>query len=85
MRKLRKSGAVDQHGNVVTIPRLPSVSGANKPRGWNRWSPAEKVEHLLRLSLDHRREYISWPADELDPYRLCRADAGHPRRCHGRR
>jgi hypothetical protein len=52
MRKLRKTGAVDQEGNLITIPRLRSVTGANKPRGWNRWSAAEKVEHLLRLSLD---------------------------------
>jgi hypothetical protein len=52
MRKLRKTGAVDQDGNLITIPRLPSVTGANKPPGWNRWSAAEKVEHLLGLSLD---------------------------------
>jgi hypothetical protein len=31
MRKLRKTGAVDQDGNVITIPRPPSVAGANKP------------------------------------------------------
>jgi hypothetical protein len=50
MRRLRKTGAVDQDGNIVTIPRLPAVAGANKPRGWKRWSPAEKAEHLLGLS-----------------------------------
>jgi hypothetical protein len=70
MRKLRKTGAVDQDGNVVTIPRLPSVAGSNKPPGWNRWSPAEKAEHLLGLSLDRMHEYLSWPADDLDPHRL---------------
>ena len=70
MRRLRKTGAVDQDGNVVTIPRLPSVAGSNKPPGWNRWSPAEKAEHLLGLSLDRMHEYLSRPADELDPYRL---------------
>jgi hypothetical protein len=70
MRKLRKNGAVDQDGNVVTIARLPSISGSNKPPGWNRWSPAEKAEHLLGLSLDRMHDYLSWPADELDPYRL---------------
>ena len=70
MRKLRKTGAVDQDGNFVTIPRLPAVTGANKPPGWNRWSPAEKAEHLLGLSLDRMHEYLSWPADDLDPYRL---------------
>jgi hypothetical protein len=70
MRRLRKTGAVDQDGNVVTIPRLPSVAGSNKPPGRNRWSPAEKAEHLLGLSLDRMHEYLSWPADDLDPYRL---------------
>jgi hypothetical protein len=70
IRKLRKAGAVDTGGNVVTIPRLPSVTGAHKPPGWNRWSPAEKAEHLLGLSLDRMHDYLSWPADGLDPYRL---------------
>jgi len=70
MRKLRKTGAVDQDGNVITIPRLPSVAGSNKPPGWKRWSPAEKAEHLLGLSLDRMHEYLSWSADDLDPYRL---------------
>src|SRR5215469_3819773 len=70
MRKLRKTGAVDQDGNIVTIPRLPSVAGSNKPPGWNRWSPAERVERLLGLSLDRMHDYLSWPADGLDPYRL---------------
>jgi hypothetical protein len=70
MRKLRKTGAIDQDGNVVTIPRLPSVTGANKPPGWNRWSAAEKAQHLLRMSLDRMHDYLSWPADDLDPHRL---------------
>jgi hypothetical protein len=70
MRKLRKTGAVDADGNVVTIPRLPSVTGPDKPPGWNRWSAAEKVEHLLGMTLDRMHDYLSWPADGLDPYRL---------------
>jgi hypothetical protein len=71
MRKLCRTGSVDADGNVVTIPRLPSVTGAHKPPpGWNRWSAAEKVEHLLGMSLDRMHDYLSWPADGLDPYRL---------------
>ena len=70
MRRLRKTGAVDENGNLVTIPRLPSITGANKPPGWNRWSAAEKAQHLLDMSLDRMRDYLSWPADELDPHRL---------------
>jgi hypothetical protein len=70
MRKLRKTGAVDADGNVVTIPRLPPVTGTHKPPGWNRWSAGEKVEHLLGMSLDRMHDYLSWPANGLDPYRL---------------
>ena len=70
MRKLRKTGAVDEHGNLVTIPRLPSVTGANKPPDWNRWSAAEKAQHLLGMSLDRMHDYLAWPADDLDPHRL---------------
>jgi len=70
MRKLRKMGAVDPDGNVVTIPRLPPVAGADKPAGWERWSDAEKVGHLLGLSLDRMHDYLSWPPDNLDPHRL---------------
>jgi len=82
MRKLRKTGAVDQDDNVVTIPRLRSVTCSNKPPGWNRWGAADKVEHLLGMSLDRMHDYLSWPADDLDPYRL--AAQTHPRRRDGR-
>jgi hypothetical protein len=70
MRKLRRIGAVDQDGNAVTIPRLPSVAGADKPPGWARWSPATKVEHLLGMSLDRIHDYLGWSPHELDPHRL---------------
>jgi hypothetical protein len=46
MRNLRKTGAVDENGNLIAIPRLPSVAGANKPSDGNQWSAAENVEHL---------------------------------------
>ena len=70
LRKLRKTGAVDQDGNLITIPRLPAVAGGNKPPGWSRWSAAEKAQHLLGMSLDRMHDYLSWPADDLDPHRL---------------
>ena len=70
MRRLRKTAAVDQDGSVVTIPRLPPVAGTDKPAGWDRWSDAEKVQHLLGLSLDRMFDYLSWPPDNLDPHRL---------------
>jgi hypothetical protein len=33
MRKLRKTGAIDEHRKLVTIPRLPSVTGASHAVG----------------------------------------------------
>jgi hypothetical protein len=31
---------------------------------------SKKVEHLLGMSLDRMNDYLSWPADGLDPCRL---------------
>jgi hypothetical protein len=72
LKRQHKLGAVEPAtGEVVTIPRLPLVSGrAGKPPGWNRWSPAEKVEHLLGMSFDRMHDYLMWPADQLDIPRL---------------
>jgi hypothetical protein len=68
-KRQRKSGAVEPAtGEVVTIP--PVSGRAGKPPGWNRWSPAEKVEHLLGMSFDRMHDYLAWPADQLDMHRL---------------
>ena len=50
MRKLRKTGAVDQEGNVVIVPQLPSVTGGNKPPGWNQWTAAQKEDSNPRCA-----------------------------------
>ena len=50
MKRMRKAGVMDAAGEVVTFPFLPPGTGATKPRGWNRWSAAEKVEHQGCLS-----------------------------------
>jgi hypothetical protein len=47
---------------------MPRV--ADLPRGWRHWSPAEKIEHLLGMTLDRAHEILSWPIPELDPFRL---------------
>jgi hypothetical protein len=83
MRKLPTTGAVDQDGNIVTIPRLPSVTGSNKPLGWNRWSAAEKAEDLLGSALP--------PCTSIFPglptaliHQVCSANASNSRRCDSR-
>jgi hypothetical protein len=66
MHRLRKiDGAVDEDGNVVSIPRLPAITGTAKPLGWDHWPPHEKLDHLLDMMLDRMREYLSWPAGIL--------------------
>jgi hypothetical protein len=68
MRRLRKTGAQVANGEVIAFPRMPRI--ADLPRGWRHWSPAEKVERLLGMSLDRCCEILSWPSRELDPFRL---------------
>lgn len=70
IRRARKAVVRDQRGSVIAFPFLPRVAGADKPPGWNRWSAAEKVEHLLGMSLDQAHNILSWPAQGLDPHRL---------------
>jgi hypothetical protein len=56
-------------GSVIAFPRMPRT--ADLPRGWRHWSPAEKIEHLLGMTLDDIAEIMSWgPIAELDPFRL---------------
>jgi len=37
----------------------PSLRGKHKPPGWNRWSQAEKVAHLLGMGLDRMHDYLA--------------------------
>jgi hypothetical protein len=83
MRPLRKTGALDpMTGDVVVIPRLPSITGANKPSGWNRWSPAEKDEEVEQGS------HTSRSTNARDPAALVQRDVfrsgGLPRGSPGR-
>jgi hypothetical protein len=68
LKRQRKAAVRTDDGSVIAFPRMPRV--ADLPRGWRHWSPAEKVEHLLGMSLDRCCEILSWPTRELDPFRL---------------
>jgi hypothetical protein len=69
LKRQRKLGIRAEDGSVIAFPRMPRV--ADLPRGWRHWSPAEKIEHLLSMSLDDIYEILSWrPIAELDPFRL---------------
>ena len=48
---------------------MPRV--AELPPGWENFGPAQKVEHLLNMSLDRAAEILSWgPVTDLHAHRL---------------
>jgi hypothetical protein len=63
-----KLGIRDEDGSVIAFPYMPRV--ADLPRRWRHWSPAEKIEHLLGMTLDEMAEITLWPIAERDPFRL---------------
>ena len=69
LKRQRKLGVTAEDGSVITFPYMPRV--AELPRGWQNFGPAQKVEHLLSMSLDRAAEVLSWgPVTDLDPQRL---------------
>ena len=69
LKRARKAGVTDPGtGALVPFPYTPRVT--ELPSGWRRWSPAEKIEHALNMSLDGVAEVLSWSPGELDPHRL---------------
>jgi len=68
LKRQRKLTALEKSGGVIPFPRMPRV--AELPPGWRQRSPAEKIEHLLGMSLDDCHEVLSWPLAGLDPARL---------------
>jgi hypothetical protein len=67
---MRKAGIPDPiTGGLVPFPYMPRV--AELPRGWQNFGPAQKVEHLMNMSLDRAAEILSWgPVADLDAHRL---------------
>src|SRR5262249_56392406 len=68
LKRQRKHGVRREDGSVIAFPYMPRV--ADLPPGWRHWSPAEKIEHLLGMSLDRCYEILSWPMTDLDPFRF---------------
>jgi hypothetical protein len=69
IKRLRKAGITDPvTGELVPFPYMPRVP--ELPPGWRWFSTAEKVEHLLGMSLDRAAEILTWPLAELDPLQL---------------
>jgi hypothetical protein len=68
IKRRRKLGIRTEDGSVIAFPYMPRVS--ELPRRWRHFSKAEKIEHLLGMSLDEIHEILSCPIGELDPFRL---------------
>jgi hypothetical protein len=68
LKRQRKVGVRVEDGGIIAFPYMPRV--ADLPREWRHWSPAQKIEHLLGMTLDDMAEILSWPIAELDPFRL---------------
>jgi hypothetical protein len=63
IKRQRKLGVRADDGSVIAFPYMPRV--AELPRGWRHFGPAQKVEHLLNMSLDRAAEIFCdgdrWP------------------------
>jgi hypothetical protein len=69
LKRQRKAGIRADDGSVIAFPYMPRT--ADLPRGWRNFGPAQKVEHLLNMSLDRAAEVLSWgPVADLDEHRL---------------
>jgi hypothetical protein len=68
LKRQRKAGIRADDGSVIAFPYMPRV--ADLPPGWRYWSPAQKIELLLGMTLDDMAEILSWPIAELDSFHL---------------
>jgi hypothetical protein len=65
MKRMRRAGVTDPvTGELIPFPFMPRV--AELPPGWRRFSPAQKIEHLI--GMDRCCKILSWPWG-LDPLR----------------
>src|SRR5262249_6764930 len=68
LKRQRKLAVRADDGTIIAFPRMLRV--AELPRGWRDFGPAQKVEHLLNMSLDRAAEILSWgPVTDLDAHR----------------
>jgi hypothetical protein len=68
LKRQRNQGIRLDDGRIIAFPYMPRV--ADLPSGWRHFSAAEKIEHLLGMTLDDMDGILSWPIAELDPFRL---------------
>jgi len=71
LKRQRKLGVRTEDGSVITFPRLTHPRAELSHAEWRGLGPAQKIERLLGMSVDHAAEILSWgPVADLDPHRL---------------
>jgi hypothetical protein len=70
LKRQRKQGVRLDDGSVISFPYLSHPRAGLSHAEWRALGPAEKLERLFGMSLDHLYEILSWPIGELDPFRL---------------
>jgi hypothetical protein len=71
IKRQRKLGVRLDDGSVIAFPRLTHPRAGLSHAEWRALRPAEKIERLLNISLDHAAEILSWgPVTDLDAQRL---------------
>ena len=70
LKRARKLGVRAKDGSVINFPRLTHPRADLPHAEWRGLGPAEKLERLFSMSLDDLYAIMSWPIEELDPFRL---------------
>jgi hypothetical protein len=71
LKRQRKLGIRAEDGSVIAFPRLTHPRAGLSHAEWRGLGPAEKIERLLGMSLDHAAEILAWgPVADLDAHRL---------------
>ena len=71
LKRQRKVGVRAEDGSVIAFPRLTHPRAGLSHAEWRGLGPAEKIERLLGMSLDHAAEILAWgPVANLDAHRL---------------
>jgi hypothetical protein len=70
LKRQRQLGVRREDGSVIAFPRLTHPRAGLSHANWRALGPGEKLERLFGMSLDDLYEIMSWPIDDLDPFRL---------------
>jgi hypothetical protein len=67
LKRARSHGIRLDDGCIFAFPYMPRVG--DLPPDWLCFSTADKIKHLLGMSLDQAHDILSWPITEPNPLR----------------